>query len=896
MFAHEQPADSIEAARQQSRTEYCWYLSGQNDYTDFRFDMVPPHWEHDHVYTWPSQWQQDGQVYLTPKHNPGPLHYMKDQSVTRLPCFDNWQIPQNIDTDAFDFSWHPNPIETFIHVFGTQHQPDGGPVYKTPGANEIKYEASQRGVALPTTQNWHIPNNIVESDFDYSWHPRSSDKYIHVFGTQWQPDGGPEYHTPDANERKYESTQKAVAIPQLENWYVPDYIDLDNFDFSWHPRLDDNFTHVFGTQWHNSGGPEYRTPGATEDKFESVQRATSLPQPDRWRVPDGVETDNFDFSWHPARGENYVHVFGSQWARQGGPEYVSSPEAQIKYENAQTVKGKITCDVFVVDQFNKNNNKSFDTVLAQDENARKIRGVGNWASIIKKACENSTSDFVWIVSSDYDYTDFDFGWYPETWQSNMIHVFGSKFQKWANVFRVPRWEFLRLAPWFEDVKDFPELNFVEDQTVELFDDNREIVYVDFGNAIDFPPDLDHKTTRFFSTWLETLGRICERTDSEYIWVASSICDYTNFDFGWEPEPWQQDMLHVFASNDQREGDTFLVPVQRFKQQQPRLELLGWFDTVNYVEDISVPAYSWPTVSNVNDINTLYAWIVYAGHSPVDYTPSNWKKPNLHVFSESGTVSLCPRDCKTHFQDQLYDYPYILRHKQNNLIEKPHDIVFISYDEKNADINYEILLKQQPRTKRLHGVEGMENALYQAALLSETDWYYAVFAKTRLHEDFDFEYRPDRLQGEKHYIFDCKNMVNGLVYGHMGMVMYHKQMVIDSHDYEVLKGLDYTMSHRHDVVPILSCYGEFNTSPFETWRSAFRECIKLAQAMDLQPTIETKYRLDVWCNHAEGDFAEYCTTGAKHGVEFYNANKDDMTELKKSFRWDWLQDYFNSKFT
>jgi hypothetical protein len=181
------------------------------------------------------------------------------------------------------------------------------------------------------------------------------------------------------------------------------------------------------------------------------------------------------------------------------------------------------------------------------------------------------------------------------------------------------------------------------------------------------------------------------------------------------------------------------------------------------------------------------------------------------------------------------------------------------------------------------------------LLSETDWYFAVFAKTRLYEGFDFEYRPDRLQGEKHYIFNCRNMVNGLEYGHMGVVMYHKQMVIDSHDYDVL-GLDYTMSHRHDVVPVLSCYGEFNTSPFETWRAAFRETIKLAQAMDQTPTIETKYRLDVWCNHAQGNYSEYCTAGARHGVEFYNTHKDNMIELKKSFRWNWLQNYFNSKFT
>ena len=65
-------------------------------------------------------------------------------------------------------------------------------------------------------------------------------------------------------------------------------------------------------------------------------------------------------------------------------------------------------------------------------------------------------------------------------------------------------------------------------------------------------------------------------------------------------------------------------------------------------------------------------------------------------------------------------------------------------------------------------------------------------------------------------------------------------------------------------------------------------------MDHSPTIETKHRLNTWLTHASGEYSEYCLQGAKHGVEFYNNNKSDMTELKKSFRWDWLKDYFESK--
>ena len=411
----------------------------------------------------------------------------------------------------------------------------------------------------------------------------------------------------------------------------------------------------------------------------------------------------------------------------------------------------------------------------------------------------------------------------------------------------------------------------------------DIYCMQMGGETTLPAHTQY--TRYNNTHLATIKRIVEKSRTEYVWVVSDLCDYTDFDFTWQPVPWEATQIHCWASGDCQFGDTFLIPVKEFKAQVEKgLPVLGWYEHINWHSD-GVPRTT---------LGNMYDWHHYSD-ARFEFYPNLWENRVLHSFGTNGSVLLVPRDCKQHFRTQYYDYPYILRHTDWNVDEKPQDVVFISYDEKNADLNYDILKKRTPRTKRLHGVEGMENALYQAALLSETDWFFAVFAKTRLHEDFDFSYLPDRLQGDKHYIFNCKNLVNGLEYGHMGVILYHRQMVIDSHDYEKL-GLDYTMSHRHDVVPVTSCYGVFNTSPFETWRAAFRETIKLAQQLDEAPSIETQYRLKIWCEYAEGDYADYCTAGAQHGVEFYNLHKDNMQELKKTFRWDWLQDYFNSKFT
>lgn len=958
---------------------------------------------------WPSQWQRNGGIYLANKWDQGPLNFQTDQIAKRILDYSNWHIPNNIKTTDFDFSWHPDPDENFIHLFGTQWQPDGGPEYHTPGATELKYEAVQKACAVPTKSNWYIPENILANSFDYSWHPRrdenfthlfgtqwqpnggpeyrtpgatelkyenvqraqtldemtnwivpdyidvgsfdfswrprTDEKFIHVFGTQWQPDGGPEYHTPGATElkyetgqkayamatnenwkvpdlvdcatfdfswhprrhenfthvfgtqwqpdggpeyvtpnsveKKYETVQKCVRVPSLDNWYVPNYIDLDKFDFSWHPRNDDLFVHIFGTQWHNSGGPEYRHKDAKEVKYENCQRATSIPQPDRWEIPSNVELDNFDLSWHPPRGEEYVHVFGTKWAREGGPRYITDSAKEVKYQTTQQVRGKITTDIFVIDRYNQNAQQSYDSVLKHDKKARKIRGVGTWRDIIRKACENSTGDFVWIASSDYDYTDFDFSWFPENWQSNMIHVFGSKHNKWANVFRVPRHEYLRLALWFEDIKDFPELNFVEDQTVDLFNDNKEIWYVDFGNKTEFAPKLDYKKARFFGNWLDTLKRIAERTDNDYVWVCGSICDYTDFDFGWEPEPWQQDMLHVFASNQQVEGDTFLLPVKKFKEQMDTLKVLGWFDTVNYVKDINVNRCNWPVVQDLNKLDTLYGWFLRNDQNIVDYDPPFWKKPELHTFNTSGSVSLVPRECKSEFTTQFYDYPHILRHKGFKCKDKPLDVVYLSNGEKNAEKNWNRLLELCPSAKRIDGVNGRALAYKACAEISDTEWFINVFAKCWVHEDFDFGWQPDYLQNTKHYIFDAYNPVTDMTYGHMGIIAYHKQLVLDCTEW----GLDFTLSMPHGTVPITGSTADYAYTPYETWRTSFREVVKLTQQDDVQ----SKYRLDKWLKVGIGDMGEWSKHGAKDAIDFVSSGKD----LQLSFEWGWLEETFNS---
>ena len=66
-------------------------------------------------------------------------------------------------------------------------------------------------------------------------------------------------------------------------------------------------------------------------------------------------------------------------------------------------------------------------------------------------------------------------------------------------------------------------------------------------------------------------------------------------------------------------------------------------------------------------------------------------------------------------------------------------------------------------------------------------------------------------------------------------------------------------------------------------------------VDLGASLEIQHRLEVWCNYAEGENAEYCLQGARDGVEYYKSVNGDYEALKLSFDWAWCQEYYYKKY-
>ena len=115
-----------------------------------------------------------------------------------------------------------------------------------------------------------------------------------------------------------------------------------------------------------------------------------------------------------------------------------------------------------------------------------------------------------------------------------------------------------------------------------------------------------------------------------------------------------------------------------------------------------------------------------------------------------------------------------------------DIIFLSYDEPNAEKNYADLLTKVPWAKRVHGVEGSDAAHKACAELSETDRFITVDGDNTIRQDFidqvlDFDEHTDL---ENSVISWCgKNTINGLMYGNGGLKCWPKEYVLNMRTHE-----------------------------------------------------------------------------------------------------------------
>ena len=221
----------------------------------------------------------------------------------------------------------------------------------------------------------------------------------------------------------------------------------------------------------------------------------------------------------------------------------------------------------------------------------------------------------------------------------------------------------------------------------------------------------------------------------------------------------------------------------------------------------------------------------------------------------------------------------------------YDIVFISYQEPNADENYAALKARFPMAKRVHGVKGIHQAHIKAAKKCFTKMFWIVDADALILEDFNFDYKVPEHQLDHVHVWRAKNPINGLKYGYGGVKLFPRQLTVKMDTTK--PDMTTSISEHFIAVDEVANTTVFNTSPFETWKGAFRECAKLSsKTITRQNNEETESRLETWCTKgSEERYGSYALNGANAGRKFGISNRSNISLIND---FDWLREQFDAE--
>jgi len=223
----------------------------------------------------------------------------------------------------------------------------------------------------------------------------------------------------------------------------------------------------------------------------------------------------------------------------------------------------------------------------------------------------------------------------------------------------------------------------------------------------------------------------------------------------------------------------------------------------------------------------------------------------------------------------------------------YDIVFISYNERYADTNYEKLKKRFPVAKRINGVKGIHQAHIAAAKKCLTKMVWIVDADALIVDNFNFDYVVPDWDLDTVHVWRSQNPVNDLIYGYGGVKLLPRKLTINMDTSKT--DMTTSISDKFKVVEQISNYTSFNTDPYSSWRSAFRECVKLSsKVIEGQVSEETESRLKIWCSVGEErKNGKWAISGALAGKEYGTVNSNNDAALKLINDFDWLEEQFNA---
>ena len=179
-----------------------------------------------------------------------------------------------------------------------------------------------------------------------------------------------------------------------------------------------------------------------------------------------------------------------------------------------------------------------------------------------------------------------------------------------------------------------------------------------------------------------------------------------------------------------------------------------------------------------------------------------------------------------------------------------DIFYLTYHDDYSQDNHRRLKElAQPNQNVIHvaDIDGIYNGHKECALQSSTKHFFVVDGDGWVKDDFDFSYIPNETDevypqtstAQCTHVWRAVNPATGQTYGYGGVKLFARDAFMDKAYIDIQHPLvDVTTEvakRGYPYLPIEQISNEtrFATTPFNAWKSAFRETVKLASGVATQ---------------------------------------------------------------
>lgn len=512
----------------------------------------------------------------------------------------------------------------------------------------------------------------------------------------------------------------------------------------------------------------------------------------------------------------------------------------------------------------------------------------------EEGCKKSKFNWFWVIDNDVTVLeDFDFDFQPDVYDDGKAHV----------------WQ--KLNPITGKQYDYGGVSLRNKQEKK---GRPKYIREPACTQKEFP--VYHIQPEQLKDGLnDVYERLATQSSATMMYVVDPYVE-VDFDYSYYPTQYDIDVVHVWAHNGSKSTAVRLLPTNLkylseeqivnntfnklkemptaissdklwdrfyFNNNKPLLEQLKehanttqheWFWTIdNDVTCENVPNYT-PEPINYNKV---HAWQRANPTTGIAHSYGGvrlWPKQLPDITSDDIKLNKMPRGQLQYVKDIASEY-------------NKYEIYVISYKEdiNIVDEHIQRITSKGVYATHIRGVKGIFEAHKACAEKCKTSMFWVVDADAVVEEDFDFSYIPDVYDQEVTHVWNSMNPVTGDTYGYGGVKLFNTKQVQQATSW----GIDFTtgLSTRFKVMPEVACITRFNTDEYSTWRSAFRECVKLT----LNADEESNQRLSKWLNADNGYFVEQAVQGAKAGNEYAKKHVNDVEALNKINDYEWLKDYY-----